>query len=266
MQAPAGEAVWSRDGDRWIPAPAARGPWDPGQAHGGAPAGLLARAAEQAEGGEGLAVVRLAYDFLAAVPVAPAAVEARVLKGGRRFQLVEATLAGEDGRVVCRMRAIRLRRSGGGEEGGGPGPAPPPLELEGPAHAPLDAGAPGEDGFYPTVMEIRRSNGDVGSGRMAAWFRLRRPLVAGEEPSPVQRAVMAADFANGLSWILPFEDWIFVNTDLTVHLHRVPEGEWIGLDARTDTGADGAGVATATLFDRRGRVGVATQALFLERR
>jgi hypothetical protein len=115
-------------------------------------------------------------------------------------------------------------------------------------------------------MEIRRAAGEVGSGRVAAWFRLRRPVVAGEAPTPLQRAVAAADFANGLSWVLPFDEYTFVNCDLTVHLEREPAGEWIALDARTDVGDAGAGVASAVLFDARGRVGTAAQALFLERR
>jgi hypothetical protein len=78
--------------------------------------------------------------------------------------------------------------------------------------------------------------------------------------------VAAADFANGLSWILPFDEWLFVNTELTVHLHRQPEGEWIGLDARTTSDATGIGLATAALHDLQGPFGVCAQTLFLERR
>jgi hypothetical protein len=103
-------------------------------------------------------------------------------------------------------------------------------------------------------------------GAAAAWFRLRMPVVEGEEPSPLQRTVTAADFANGLSWVLPWDDWLFVNTELTVHLAREPEGEWIGLDARTAISALGTGLATATLHDHLGPVGTCAQALFVDRR
>jgi hypothetical protein len=85
-------------------------------------------------------------------------------------------------------------------------------------------------------------------------------------PSPLVRAVAAADFANGLSWILPFHEWLFVNTELTIHLHRQPEGEWIGLDARTISDASGIGLSSAVLHDVQGPVGTGAQALFLERR
>jgi acyl-Coa thioesterase superfamily protein len=94
----------------------------------------------------------------------------------------------------------------------------------------------------------------------------RGELLSGEPPSPLARAVAAAGFANGLSWILPFDEWLFVNTELTVHLHREPEGEWIALDARTTSDASGISVATAILHDLQGPFGVCAQALFVERR
>jgi hypothetical protein len=92
------------------------------------------------------------------------------------------------------------------------------------------------------------------------------PIVAGEETSPLQRAVAFADFGNGLSRALDFAMHLFVNTDLTVHLHREPAGEWVALDARTDLDATGAGQAVSVLRDERGRIGVAAQSLFVAAR
>jgi hypothetical protein len=59
---------------------------------------------------------------------------------------------------------------------------------------------------------------------------------------------------------------VFINPDLTVHLGREAEGEWIGLDAETTIAADGTGQAVSTLYDERGRIGRAVQALFVDRR
>ena len=107
--------------------------------------------------------------------------------------------------------------------------------------------------FYPDACEISQVGGELGTGAVAAWIRLRGDLVAGEPPSQLARVAAAADFANGLSWILPFRDWLFVNTELTIHLHREAVGEWIGLDARSSSSAGGFGLATATLHDLQGR-------------
>jgi hypothetical protein len=155
-------------------------------------------------------------------------------------------------------------------------------DLPAAAAAPADAAAPlpSPDGgaalplftarerelFYPDACEIRQVGGRLGTGAVAAWIRLRGDLVAGEAPSQLARVAAAADFANGLSWILPFDDWLFVNTELTIHLHREAVGEWIGVDARTSSSAGGFGLSTATLHDLRGPIGVCAQSLFIEPR
>jgi hypothetical protein len=163
-------------------------------------------------------------------------------------------------------RAVRLRRADLPAAAAAPPPSVEPLPSPAtgeplPLFVDLD-----RELFYPNATEIRQVGGALGSGHMAAWIRLRGDLLPGEPPSPLARAAAAADFANGLSWILPFDEWLFVNTELTVHLHRQPEGEWIALDARTTSGASGTGLATAVLHDLLGPFGVCAQSLFVEPR
>jgi hypothetical protein len=96
-------------------------------------------------------------------------------------------------------------------------------------------------------------------------MRLAIPLIAGQTPTPLQRALAAADFGNGVSSALPWGQFLFINTDLTVYLHRQPEGEWICLDASTDSDPHGAGVAHSRLYDERGPIGRSLQALCIDR-
>lgn len=243
----------------------ARGPWSPAEAHGGAPAALLAGAIEALEGD--FAVSRVAFDFLGAVPLdVPLRVEASIVKPGKRFQLVDAVLGGPD-RDLMRARAVRLARAAQ-DTPPSPGPADPPARDAFADHPglTLDPSADRPPGFFPDAMEIRVVDGAPGSGTATAWFRLRAPIVPGQAPTPLQRAVAAADFANGVSFRVPFTEWVFVNCDLTVHLSRDPVGDWIAMAARTDLGDAGAGVAAGTLFDDAGRFGVVAQSLFVQRR
>jgi hypothetical protein len=90
------------------------------------------------------------------------------------------------------------------------------------------------------------------------------PVVAGEPVTPIQRVAAAADFLNGLSSRLPFGEWVFINPDLTIAVHRVPVGEWIGVRAVTRLDPLGVGTAEADLFDERGRIGHALQNLLVE--
>ena len=105
--------------------------------------------------------------------------------------------------------------------------------------------------------------GAFGGGPATAWFRLVSPIVDGEAPSPLQRLAAAGDFGNGISATLSWDDYLFINPDLTLYVEREPAGEWIGLDSVTRISAGGVGLAESVLYDERGRVGRATQALLV---
>jgi hypothetical protein len=257
-------AIFTPDGDAFVPSAHARGPWDPDAMHGGAPIALLARALQRLPTPAPMRVVRLAVEFARGVPLAPVVCEARLDRGGRRLALAEATLRSADGGdPVLRARATLLRV---GEV------ALPPAEPEPPVPGPEEgrveswSGGGETEGFHLTAIELRvaRGHGPSGPGPALGWFRLRMPLVAGEEPTPLQRVAAFADFGNGLSRTLEFGTHLFVNTDLTLHLHREPEGEWVALDARTDLDPAGIGQAVSVLRDPRGRIGVAAQSLFVD--
>jgi hypothetical protein len=88
-------------------------------------------------------------------------------------------------------------------------------------------------------------------------------VVAGEQASPLQRLAAAADFGNGISSILSWDTYMFINPDLTVYIERPPVGEWICLRAETRIAPGGIGLSESVLYDSQGRVGRATQALLV---
>lgn len=52
-----------------------------------------------------------------------------------------------------------------------------------------------------------------------------------------------------------------INADLALALYRDPAGDWIGLDTRTGIAPAGGALNTATVYDRTGPAGAATQTL-----
>ena len=128
----------------------------------------------------------------------------------------------------------------------------------------------GELPLFPRdAMELRFVEGSFyGLGPSVCWFRLRVPVVAGEQPSGWQRLVAAADFPNGIATEVSWEDYVFINPDLTVYAEREPVGEWICLRARMAASAQpgGVGLSEAVLYDERGRVGRSLQSLYVARR
>jgi hypothetical protein len=119
---------------------------------------------------------------------------------------------------------------------------------------------------YHTAMETRLLGGTFGAGKLAVWMRMRVPVVPGESASGLQRVVCAADSSNGASAGLDVAKYTFLNPDLTVHLAREHQGEWVALDATTRFGADGIGLAESALLDRAGFVGRGLQTLVVEPR
>lgn len=257
-------AFYAPQGEHWIPSELTRGPWDPGSQHGGPPAALLARAIEACERREEMQIGRVTCDLLRPVPLAPLTVRARVLRPGRRVELLEASLSDERGEVM-RATAWRLARA---EVALPDGAVPERVVLPGPEEAePLDFTIPLEAVGYHTAMEYRTLAGAFDEpGPATVWMRMRHPLVAGEETSPVQRVLVAADAASGTSSALDWARFQFINVDLTVHLHRMPVGEWVCLDAVTYPERSGIGMADTRLHDRRGPIGRGVQTLFVRQR
>ena len=95
---------------------------------------------------------------------------------------------------------------------------------------------------------------------------MRHPLVAGERPSPLQRVLIAADSGNGVSATLDWSRYLFINVDLSVHLHRLPAGEWVCLEAVTIPEPTGVGLADTAVYDERGPLGRALQTLLVRER
>lgn len=251
------------DPEVFVATPSTVGPWDPGAQHGGPPSALITRAVERLPssiaGPSQLA--RLTVEILGPVGLGEMRVRAEVVRPGRAVELVEAELA-VGGRVALRARAWRIRTTELTLPELGPQPVAPPIPEQ-----PSTFGNDRWGRGYLGSVDFRFVTGHIERpGPAAVWTRLRVLVVAGEEPSPTQRLVAVADSGSGVSGVLDFEGWIFINTDLSLHLHRLPEGEWIYMDARSTLDPRGIGVAETEFFDAQGRVGRGAQALLVGRR
>lgn len=254
------DAYFTRvDGETYAPTMATSSPWGEHLQHGGPPTALLVHAVEKNHPRDDVRVARVASEFLGIIPREPVRVRTRVVRPGRRIEMTEAT-AEIGGREVLTARVWRIavQHAGSVPAGVTPPDVPPPLP---------DA----EDAWlsqfgYGRSIEWRYVYGMGALGPAAVWSRQRVPLVEGEPIAPVERAIVVADSANGISGELPMGEWLFVPPSLSLAFERYPRGEWVLLDARTTLGGDGIGVTSARVADRDGYFGVASQALYVERR
>ena len=241
--------------------------WYPDGQHGGVVSALIARSVERLPSLTPMEVSRVTVELFRIIPVTTLEVVVAIVRGGKRIQTVEVRLY--DGEVeMARGLVQRLRIT----------------ELQFPPEFDSRTRPKGPDGL-PTVefadivpfpdrglltfgrgaLTLRDVDGSFADpGPATVWFKVNTPLVAGEPVSGTQLAVLAADFSNGLSRLANGTEWVFMNSDLSVHLARPPLGKWVALQGQSIWHHRGRGVATSQLFDEQGPIGSATQTLFLD--
>lgn len=258
------DAYFTTTDDHWfVPTDLCRGPWDADSCHAGPPTGMLVRAMERAlarAGGE-QRLVRIAVDLIRPVPMAGFRIETDIVRAGRSMTTLRARLLDAEGKERSVASGLALRADLSRNL---PTVAATVIEFE-------QARAGGfvfdralhELRCFTQSVQMRYPPGETPEpGPTTVWMRVP-VLLAGELPSPMQRISPLADCGNALS--RNAEPWEvgFVNADLTLVLHREPEGDWLGSRSVSHWQASGIGLAKATLFDRRGEVGEALQTLLL---
>lgn len=237
------------------------GPWNAHSQHLGPPSALLVRELETCEPRDDMALSRVAFDVLGPVPVAELEVSAQVVRPGRSVELLTAELA-HAGRAVLRAQAWRTSLSDTTSVAGDfSGMLPEP-----PACPRMTVPANWSSGYLDAV-DWRSVDGDMTTpGDAIAWGKPLMPTVEDEEATALQRLFTIADSASGVSSRLDVRKWLAINTDLTVHLHREPQGSWFALEAETVIGPSGFGVASSVVHDLLGPVARTAQSLFVRER
>lgn len=260
-----GDAIFERDGELFIPTERALGPWSGDALHGGSIAMLLAHGVESAKADPALIVARLTMDLFRAVPRAPLRLETKPARTGRRIQaLTTSILSGNT--EVARATALLLLPSEVAIGGGAQFDQKPPEGPHGIRTGPLvpDEGRMSFGPGLHMVVEARRITeyGAGKGGNAIAWLRIPATFIEGLETTPLMHVAAASDFGNGLAHIRMDNGMGFINTDISLYLHREPVEGWVCLDVTSAAGAmGGVGLVTGTVFDEAGPVGVLTQAL-----
>lgn len=248
---------------RYHPTGSTIGPWSPQHQHGGPPIALMAHALRTHPGDPSLELARLTVEILSPIPLGPCDLEVRVLRPGKRVELLEARYL-VAGQPVLTAQAWRLQRV--------PGVAPPVSEADWTLPAVPEEK---ETAFFPGVVSFPYGRaldwrfvqgGFAETGPATVWARLRIPLVQGRETAGIEGLLTLLDSANGVSCELDFRHWTFVPVDLTLNLYRQPVGPWFGMQARTLIDAGGIGLTMTTPFDAQGPLGRSQHTLFVRPR
>lgn len=272
-----GDALFHREGDAYIPTDLGGSPWADDALHGGPPSGLLAYGIERHVDDPELQAVRLTFDLFRAVPNAPLHLHTETVRRGRRIHVAQASLIHE-GTEVARATGLLLRRSDA-PEGGRNHPVPPGPEgyptTKGIAHrrddrdsAPFDTFRPRFPGFH-TSIETRWVTGYGVEAPPSVWIRIPMPIIEGVPTTPLMRIAAISDFGNAIgnqSLGISGTKHSYINADITLYLHRDPDGEWICLQGNYRAETAGVGFIDSVWLDKRGRIGTGVQSRLLNPR
>jgi hypothetical protein len=215
----------------------------------GAIGGLLAREIQRTPSLAPLWLARMTVEAPRAVPMAPVGARVRVLRDGKRLQLVQAELT-IDGETYANALGLRVC------VGDCPHDAPADHGVQGPEAA-ADA-APSVLGAA-SPLRARMIQGE-GSGSFAYWAGCDADLVQGEATTTLVRAVMACDLAAAISRNARGES-AYPGIDLSLYLARIPRGDWILAQNDAEHADAACGLVSSLLSDADGAFGYAHQML-----
>lgn len=253
------EPFFRLDGELYVPTPASRGPWNPNSLHGRVIVGLLGHEIERRHGDPEFVPARLTVDMYRLPDLSPVEVTTRVVREGRRIKVVDAEFISggvSAGRATCQL----LRRT---EPTLGTVWKPENWDAPKPADiAPPDDPRAGMGGMW-AMRPITGAFGTVGPRK--TWMSEVRELVEGRALTPFTRVAVASDFAS------PFANagdkgLEYINSDVTVYLHREMRGEWLGFEVINHGSTDGVGIGECFLYDEDGPIGSAACCALAQKR
>ncbi|SON59485.1 hypothetical protein MSIMFI_00969 [Mycobacterium simulans] len=254
-------------GEKFRATDLARGTWSAAIQHGGPVSALLVRALERCGQRDDTRLSRVVIDLLGPVPAeGDLWVRPQLDRGGKQIELVTAQMLalGPDGepRPVARASGWRLQQ----------------LDTQAIAHAATEPPRPLAEARDRNLTALKWDRNYVHSlewlwltepltpGPGESWIKPTVDLVNGETMTQLERLFAVADCANGIGSKLDITKWTFLNTDIAVHVFRIPEGDWIGIRAETNYGPDGIGTTVGTLFDEQSAIGAIQQSVLVRRR
>lgn len=253
------EAFFKRDGDHLVPNPVSRGPWNPQSLHGRVIAGLLGHEIERKHGDPDFIPARLTVDMFRLPGFDPIEITTKLIREGGRIRVVEAEFI-SGGVSMAKASCQFLRRTENPESDAW---QPEPWDVPKPADIPDPTdGRQGMGGMWKT-KPITGGFGTRGQRRL--WMAEVREIVEGDPLIPFSRVAVACDFASpaanadskGLAWI---------NSDVTLYLHRLPATEWVGFETVNHQASDGVAIGECRLYDEQGSIGAAMVAALAQRR
>ncbi|WP_180042997.1 MULTISPECIES: thioesterase family protein [unclassified Acinetobacter] len=234
----------------------AQGAWNEHEQHMAPATGIICAELDRFMPRQGMRIGRISLDILGLIPAGEFSIITKVIRPGKTIELIESEMQAQ-GKSCIVARTWRMMTQNSHEIKG--------LEDahgNAPENAPVWEGIRQWPGGYIQSIEARSHERRAGKG--IVWLRTPHDMVEGEPTTDFVRLMGMVDTANGVvpRQEVPFS-WGFPNLDLQIHLHRLPQGQWLGLETVQQYGEDGIGLTSSVLHDLSGPFGRSEQILTL---
>lgn len=232
-----------------------QGAWSDAEQHMAVATGVITAELEHYNPRPEMDFGRISLDILGMIHFGEFTITTRVIRPGKTIELLESTMESK-GRPCIVARAWRILKHdthfiSGLEDA----PLAHPEELpdwEGMKHWP---------GGYIQSIQVK-AHPDRRAGKGIVWLNTPIEMVEGQATSDFVHIIGLIDTANG---IVPRRGsdrtWGYPNLDLQIHMHRLPEGRWLGLETIQQYGSSGIGLTSSVLHDVHGPFGRSEQIL-----
>ncbi len=237
-----------------------QGTWNDHEQHMAPVTGLICHEMEHYFPRDDCRIARLSIDILGVIPFGNMELSTRFIRSGRTIELIETTVASDD-RIHVIARAWRMATGDTSTvEGIEDSPITPPYNLPN-----VDILHKWGGGFLYSLSARITSQPQVGKGTI--WVSTEVNMVAEDETSDFVRLMGLVDIANGIGARTDVrkKQWIYPNLDLQIHMHRQPQGKWLGIEARQQIGSDGIGLTSSILHDELGAFGRCEQIITIRK-
>ena len=237
----------------------AQGAWNEHEQHMAPASGIIAAELAQFQPRDDVRIGRISYDIFGLIAAGEFSIVTRVIRPGKTIELLESQMQAQ-GRTCIVARAWRMCVDDSSAVAG----------LEDQVIQQPDAlaqwhGMSRWPGGYIQSIEARIDEKHR-PGKGIVWLNNAKEMVENQPTSDFVHLLGMVDTANG---IVPRQDgdftWGFPNLDLQVHMHRLPQGRWLGLETMQQFGADGIGLTSTILHDVQGPFGRSEQILTLRK-
>lgn len=235
-----------------------QGAWNAHEQHMAAASGVIAHELWLYSPRPHMRIGRISFDIFGLIALDICTITTRTIRPGKTIELIESTMQAQ-GKTCIVARAWRMAVADTQTIAG--------LEdtpIQTPHTLPRWTGMSRWPGGFIQTLQVHACPTHHRSGKGTVWIGTDVEMVQGETTSDFARIIGLVDTANG---IVPRQGdalhWAFPNLDLHIHMHRLPRGKWLGMDAVQQYGQDGIGLTSAVLHDIHGPFGRSEQILTL---